>query len=109
MSFKLPNSAGVTLPWEQGATVPAQGPALEEVDSSKDKKQPTPELLLPLFLLCPEAGSKFCKPLLPDMQTRADQTYVSMYLHILFTEVSGISEINQFICPQGVGAREKTL
>lgn len=111
MDFKPPSPAdtgGVTQPWVARAAIPAQGAAPEEVDSSKDKRWPVPELLFPLLLRL-EAGSKFCKPLLPDMQTRADQAYVYMYLHILFTEVSGINKINHFICPQGVGAGEKTL
>ena len=112
MGFKPPSpaeTAGVTGPWVARAAIPAQDAAPEEVDFSKDKQRPVPELFLPLLLLCPEAGSKFCKPLLPDTQTRADQAYVYTYLRILFTEVSGINKLNHFICPQGVAAGEKTL
>lgn len=43
------------------------------------------------------------------MQTRADEVDVYMYLHILFTKVSGINKVSLFMCLQGVETKEETL
>lgn len=57
----------------------------------------------------PRGRSKLCKLLVSNIQTKADQAFVYIYLHALFTEVAGNNERNHFIWQWGVGAGEKTL
>lgn len=57
----------------------------------------------------PRGRSELCKLLLSNIQTKADQAFVYIYLHALFTELAGINERNRFIWQWGVGEGEKTL
>lgn len=74
------------------AAIPAQGDAPEELDPNKYTKQPTPELLLHSSSSSAWRVGAYFVPLLPDAPSREDEAQVSMYLHSLFTEGSGINQ-----------------